>query len=116
MNLTKSILLSATVLTTGQIANASDKLIYDPYWQKSGEFIDNIFAYAVDQYNYEEAQYNAPAGIKLANRKVNHPVFGEMYVISHKDDIDYYNSNITEDTTEVLVDNFLKYVVEISLW
>ncbi len=123
MNLTKSILLSATVLTTGQIANASDKLIYDLYWQKSGEFIDNIFAYAVDQYNYketqynyEEAQHNAPAGIKLANRKVNHPVFGEMYVISHKDDIDYYNSNITEDTTEVLVDNFLKYVVEISLW
>ena len=107
MNLQQAILVSTTILITGQIVNASDMANNDHYMQKSGEFVDNIFDYAV-------AQYSAPEGIKLVNQKVDHPVFGEMYVISHKDDIDYYNSRITEDTAEALVDDILKYVVEIA--
>ncbi len=110
MNLNQAILISTTILTTGQIVNASDISSDDnaPYERQSGEF-DNNFSYKL-------AQDCAPKGIKLANKTVDHPVFGEMYVISHKDDINYYNSKITEaeDTAEVLVDNVLKYVVEIS--
>ena len=110
MNLNQAILISTTILTTGQIVNASDISSDDnaPYERQSGEF-DNNFSYKL-------AQDCAPKGIKLANKTVDHPVFGEMYVISHKDDINYYNSKITEDEdmAEVLVDNVLKYVVEIS--
>ena len=51
-------------------------------------------------------------GIELSNQKIEHPIFGEMKVISHRKDIDYYNNNAmnSEDRVE-LVSKFVEYVV-----
>ncbi len=105
MNMSKLLLISTVILTTGQVAYTSGGNAVESVQKRSEQFIDNIFDYAV-------AQYNAPEGIKLVNEKVNHPVFGEMYVISHKDDIDYYNSNVPQGTKEALVDNVFNYVLD----
>ena len=105
MNMSKLLLISTVILTTGQVTHASGGNAVESVQKQSEQFIDNIFDYAV-------AQYNAPEGIKLVNEKVNHPVFGEMYVISHKDDIDYYNSNVPQGTKEALVDNVFNYVLD----
>lgn len=104
MKMNKSLLISTVILTTGQVTHASELMSVEQVQKQSEQFIDNIFDYAV-------AQYNAPEGIKLANEKVNHPVFGEMYVISHKDDIGYYDSRVTQNMKETLIDNFLYYVL-----
>ncbi len=107
MNLRRAFLLSSTLLSTVQVVQASETTQDDPFWRQAGEIIDNIFDYTI-------AQTKAPESIKLVNKTVDHPVFGKMYVISHKDDIDYYNKKSKDTTKETLVNDFLYYVAEIS--
>ena len=46
-----------------------------------------------------------PKGLKLIpNETVTHPVFGEMKVISHKEDIEYYND---KSNAYGLIENFM---------
>ncbi len=62
-----------------------------------------------------------PNGIKLIDKeKIKHPVFGEMKVISHKEDIDFYHTKVKDPNKPlleneydkgVLAENFIKYVL-----
>ena len=53
--------------------------------------------------------------IRLTGESIYHPVFGNMKVISHIDEINYYNSNVkSSDNKEELADNFIKYAVKSS--
>ena len=57
-----------------------------------------------------------PKGLKLIpNETITHPVFGEMKVISHKEDIGYYNGKakcFDSADTKALVGNFMAYVLD----
>ena len=57
-----------------------------------------------------------PKGLKLIpNETITHPVFGEMKVISHKEDIGYYNGKakcFDSADTKALVRNFMAYVLD----
>ena len=54
-----------------------------------------------------------PKGIKLIDgATITHPVFGEMKVISHDEDIKYYN----EHCRYSVVKDFMKYVVDVDSW
>ena len=62
-----------------------------------------------------------PKGLKLIpNETITHPVFGEMKVISHKEDIDFYHQKVkdpnkgpyeNEYDEGLLAENFIKYVL-----
>ena len=53
-----------------------------------------------------------PKGLKLIpDETIDHPVFGEMKVISHEEDIEYYNKHKGHDYLE---ENFMKYVLNID--
>ena len=106
MKMYKTLLIGTAILTTVQITQATELSFTGPVEhtesvkQQSEQLVNNIFSYTL-------AQSKAPEGIKLINKQVDHPIFGQMYVISHKDDIDYYNNNVKQDTNEELVNNFL---------
>ncbi|MBR1844004.1 MAG: hypothetical protein IJ793_04005 [Opitutales bacterium] len=54
-----------------------------------------------------------PKELKLIpNETIDHPVFGEVKVISHEEDIKYYNEHKEYD----LVEDFMKYVVDVDSW
>ena len=108
IKVTDWLLINVTILATCSGIKASEIAPVESTSSQAKQFIDNIFDYTL-------AQIDAPKGIKLVNKTVDHPVFGKMYVISHKDDIDYYDRNVTDKTCrETLVNNFLYYVAEIS--
>ena len=60
-----------------------------------------------------------PNGIKLIDGEmIDHPVFGEMKVISHKEDLDFYKEKVREEEEEgareswrILRENFIQYVL-----
>ena len=53
--------------------------------------------------------------MKITNATIYHPVFGEMKVISHKDDIEYYNSKANnKDDNEELANKFTEFAIRKS--
>ncbi len=62
-----------------------------------------------------EENNNYPEGVNVTNNTIYHPAFGEIKVISHKDDIDYYDSKVTnKDDRKELAEKFVEYVIRAS--
>ena len=59
-----------------------------------------------------------PKGMELIpNETIPHPIFGEMKVISHKEDLDFYHQKVKEeegdhrDPWRILMEKFIQYVL-----